>query len=130
MFLDQISNEYSVYYLNYTDFPVSCYYKDFESNLIKIADGVIKSNLQKINNSSNKSNFLNQIKENDFFDLKLINKTKKLFRNIILENIKNQIEGDIFILFDEYLAKTKPSEKDIDYYFYNYECNQDKQSKT
>jgi len=129
MLLDKISDEYSVFYLNHSDFPVATstnFYKEFENNLLKISDNVIKSQMPKIN----KFNFLRQLQDNDFFNLKIINRTKKLFRENLIENIKSQIEADLLILFDDYLTRNnKPTEKELDFYCLNYDCTQEKQSK-
>ncbi len=143
--MDQISNEYSVFYLNHSEFPLTSnansnnnnnynnnnnFYKEFESNLLKIADNVIKSHMKMP--KFNKFNFLRQLKNNDFFNLKIINRTKKLFLSCLLQNFKSIIEADLFILFEDYLNKNnKPTEKELDFYYDIYDSNniQEKQSK-
>jgi len=101
--LDQISDEYSSFYLNHTEFPVCSSYKLFEENLLKSTDLIIKNSLGK----QNKMNLIRSIREMEFLDLKLINKTQKNFNSIFIENILNQSENDLIICFDEFLIKNK-----------------------
>jgi hypothetical protein len=139
-----------VFYLNHSEFPIAIntintintntnsnininhisnpntytnsFYKEFENNLLKIADNIIKSQM-KIS-KFNRFNFLSQLLSNDFFDLKIINRTKKLFLTILLDNFKTHIEADLFILFEDYLNKiNKPSEKELEFYYENLEYN-------
>lgn len=101
--MDQISDEYSSYYLNHSEFPVSSSYKLFEENLLKSTDFIIKNSLGK----QNKMNLIRSIRELEFMDLKLINKTQKNFNSIFIDNILIQSENDLILCFDEFLIKNK-----------------------
>lgn len=101
IFLDQISDEYSSFYLNHTDFPVSSSYMFFEENILKTTDGIIKGFTAK----QNKLNLIRSIKDMEFLGLKLINKTQKNFNYLVSENILAQSEAELYVQFDEFLIK-------------------------
>jgi hypothetical protein len=99
--LDQISDEYSSFYLNHSDFPVSSSYMFFEDNLLKSTESILKSFIGK----QNKLILIKSIKDMEFMGLKLINKSQRKFNNIISDNILAQCERELYVQFEEFLIK-------------------------
>jgi len=99
--LDQISDEYSSFYLNHSDFPVCSSFQSIENNFYKATDTIMRTYIGK----QNRLSLIRSIRDMEFLDLKLINKTQKQFNNIVIENILNQCENDIYLCFDEFLIK-------------------------
>jgi len=99
--LDQISDEYSSFYLNHSDFPVSSSYMFFEDDLLKTTESILKSFIGK----QNKLILIRSMKDMEFMGLKLINKSQRKFNNIITDNILVQCESELYVQFEEFLIK-------------------------
>jgi len=99
--LDQISDEYSSFYLNHSDFPVSSSYMFFEDDLLKTTESILKSFIGK----QNKLILIRSMKDMEFMGLKLINKSQRKFNNIISDNILVQCESELYVQFEEFLIK-------------------------
>lgn len=99
--MDQISDEYSSFYLNHSDFPVSSSYMFFEDDLLKTTESILKSFIGK----QNKLILIRSMKDMEFMGLKLINKSQRKFNNIITDNILVQCESELYVQFEEFLIK-------------------------
>jgi hypothetical protein len=93
--IDGICDEYSVFYINSTSFPIYGNYKKLQDSFLKIT----VNNFNKFNLICNYK-FIDLVKENEFFNEKLINVTKIniyqcIYKQIIKESfieLKNSLD--------------------------------------
>jgi hypothetical protein len=83
--LDSICDEYSVFYINSTSFPISDNYKKLQDSFIQITI----NNFNQFNLICNYK-FIDLIKENEFINEKIINITKLNICKCIYKQIMNQ----------------------------------------
>ena len=95
IFVDSICDEYSVFYINSTYFPIYGNYKKLQDSFLKIT----VNNFNKFNLICNYK-FIDLVKENEYFNEKLINVTKIniyqcIYKQIIKESfieLKNSLD--------------------------------------
>ena len=94
IFVDSICDEYSVFYINSTNFPIYGNYKKLQDSLIKITN----NNFNKFPNLICNNKILDFINENEFINEKLINITKinickSIYKQILINSFQelNQI---------------------------------------
>ena len=125
IFLDQISNEYSSFHLNHSEFPVSSNYNKIEEILFKMTEETLKNYLGK----QNMLPFIRALRNSDFFNLKLINKTRKDLINFISDCIIKFNESELICFFEEFINKTQFKDCEINSFMKIYENKIEKQSK-
>lgn len=122
--MDQISDEYSSFYLNHSEFPVNSTYMFFEDNLLKTTDNVLKSFIGK----QNKLNLIRSIKDMDFIGLKLINKSQRKYNEIVTSSIFSQCENDLFVQLDEFLIKNSFLDRNSNIFNHIIEVNEEEKN--
>jgi hypothetical protein len=85
IFVDSICDEYSVFYINSTYFPIYGNYKKLQDSFLKIT----VNNFNKFNLICNYK-FIDLLKENEFINEKIINITKLNLCKCIYKQIMNQ----------------------------------------
>ena len=87
--IDSICDEYSVFYINSTNFPIYGNYKKLQDSLIKITN----NNFNKFPNLICNNKILDFINENEFINEKLINITKinickSIYKQILINSLR------------------------------------------
>src|SRR4051812_45591291 len=108
--LDKISNEYSVFYINDSQFPISQSYQIYENNTVKILEKILKSYFHK----ANKLELIRYFRNSDFINLKLINRTRKRLIETICTIISKICEDEIYMVYKEYLVSNIFTTKDAE----------------
>lgn len=109
LLVDQISNEYSVFYINSTSFPLCSNYQTFQRKFLDILSKAAKEYLDMKRNEKDFHNFFLFFRENDFLNTRFINITKNRIENQIADIFYMEAKKEMINYFDKFLEDYNPT---------------------
>ena len=105
LLLDRISNEYSVFFINSTSFPISSHYQILEKKVLSVINNVTKEFIEKRKSSKEVMDILLFYKENDFINNRFVNVTKNKIANTIADIFYLEMKRELIEIFDKFLQE-------------------------
>jgi hypothetical protein len=131
--LDGISNEYSIFYVNDTQFPVSQTYQIIENHIVQTIEYLIhlifRNFIQSCFKKLNKVELIRFFRNSDLFNGKLINRTKKRLHEVVCNNIVQMCEQELSYVYEEYLTNNLFNKADAELYIKSFDYSREKSSK-
>ena len=109
LLVDQISNEYSVFYINSTSFPLCSNYQTFQRKIVDVLSKAAKEYLDMKRNEKDLHNFFMFFRENDFLNTRFINITKNRIENQIADIFYIEAKKEMICYFDKFLEDYNPT---------------------
>lgn len=111
LLVDQISNEYSVFYLNSSTFPITSYYQIFQKKLLDVISKAAKEFLEKKRNTKDILDFFLFFRDNDFLNTRFFNQTKVKIANQIADIFYFEAKKELIENFEKYLKEYHPNQR-------------------
>lgn len=111
LLVDQISNEYSVFYLNSSKFPITSYYQIFEKRLLDVMSKAAKEYIEQKRNTKELLDFFLFFRDNDFLNTRFINATKVKTANDIADLFYAEAKKELIEIFEKYLKEYQPNQR-------------------
>lgn len=105
LLLDRISNEYSVFFINSTSFPISSHYQILEKKVLSVINNITKEFIEKRKSSKEVMDLLLFYKENDFINNRFVNVTKNKIANTIADIFYLEMKKELIEIFDKFLQE-------------------------
>ena len=105
LLLDRISNEYSVFFINSTSFPISSHYQILEKKVLSVINNVTKEFIEKRKSSKEVMDILLFYQENDFINNRFVNVTKNKIANTIADIFYLEMKRELIEIFDKFLQE-------------------------
>lgn len=105
LLLDRISNEYSVFFINSTSFPISSHYQILEKKVLSVINNITKEFIEKRKSSKEVMDLLLFYKENDFINNRFVNVTKSKIANTIADIFYLEMKKELIEIFDKFLQE-------------------------
>ena len=113
LLVDQISNEYSVFYLNSSEFPITSYYQILEKRLLDVISEATKDYIEKKRNTKELLDFFLFFRDNDFLNTRFINVTKVKIANHIADILYSEAKKELIEIFEKYLKEYQPNQRTL-----------------